>query len=361
MLAPLLASTEHLESPSCLAAATVTIANGQASFAVTWRGRPVITQGGLGLEFDGRATTGYDLVGVERAQGDSTWKAVWGAQRAYRDHYRQLTVRLRERGTASEVDVDLRTYDEGVALRYRVRAHDGRQDVTITRRLSRFSFTGDHRIHLRGQAPPHRGHPRRLPAERPEPHLPNLVNVEGVAGEEAEPSIAAPIKSLHDVMLPFTRGLMGPLDYTLEFYKTTKTHCHQVEMIGVYDGRSSLRGGLRTWSTGGTGGSEVEFIRRYLGLFDEERVATKLVRWVTVARRAGRTWFVATLGGPARATIPLKLDFLEPGTIYRASIHQDVPGAQNAAHPQGTVDADSIITATLEPDGGHLLILDPRD
>ncbi len=35
---------------------------------------------------------------------------------------------------------------------------------------------------------------------------PNLMNIEGVAGEEAEPSIDPAVKSLHDVMLPFTRG-----------------------------------------------------------------------------------------------------------------------------------------------------------
>jgi len=190
---------------------------------------------------------------------------------------------------------------------------------------------------------------------------PNLVNVEGLAGEEAEHSIPPEMKSRHDVMLPFTRGLMGPLDYTPEFYKkdSIKTHCHQVAMLGIYPGRPSLRGGMRPWSPGGIGGEEVEFVERLPGLFDEKRVFARLGRYVTVARRCGRTWFIASMSDGNRQSYLLPLAFLEPGVQYRASICTDVPGGLGAAHVVQALSSRSAVTIDMQPNGGHLMIVEP--
>lgn len=191
---------------------------------------------------------------------------------------------------------------------------------------------------------------------------PNLVNVEGLAGEEAEHSIPLEMKSRHDVMLPFTRGLMGPFDYTPEFYKSNgiKTHCHQAAMLCVYHGRASMRGGVRQWSPGGAGGREIEFVAKLPGLFDEKRVYTKLGEYVTVARRRGAIWYVASMGdGQARA-LELKLDFLRPGVTYRATLFTDTPGNPQAIYSERAVDAGTTISIQMEPQGGHLMLLEPK-
>lgn len=636
-----LSAGETLRSPDGRVVVEVALHAEQPRWSVHFRERPVITDSALGLEIARVAPTGHVLLGSSRAQGDSTWKPVWGPLREIRDRYHELTLHLRT-SDGLLIDVILRAYDEGVALRYRVPAQDGRTTVTISRRLSGYRFAADHLIHqcrdysygttristmkrsegavtidlgdgrfaaltdadrrdfpvvswrrqpgdlpillgdlhspadgtlpfatswevlLLGDGPVGLHRSRHLvsnlnppcaiadttwikpgnaicqvrnarmvtdelktvldfasrnnlpyleidhswsgaetrwtPAEidffaanhspfwqdKPEwrqnvggglsasatgwvpfrpkadsggnyvdldvpalcaygaslnppvgvclyvrcillrefggDHLmdevfttyarwgvagikpgfvpagsqrdertitqmvagaakhrliavihdaylpsglsrtyPNLVNSEGVAGEEAEPSIAQPLKSLHDVMLPFTRGLMGPFDYTPEFYKKSKTHCHQVAMIGVYDGRSSLRGGRRAWSPGGVGGEEIAFIRRYPGLFDQEHVVTDLGRQVTIARRDGRSWFVATLGGPQAVTADLTLDFLTPGVRYRASIHHDVPGALHSATDTRIVAADTTLPLRLEADGGQVMIIDPLE
>ena len=187
---------------------------------------------------------------------------------------------------------------------------------------------------------------------------PNLVNVEGVAGEEAEPSIAPELKSRHDVMLPFTRGLMGPLDYTPEIYKKSKTHCHQVAMLCIYPGRASIRGGMKQWSPGGVGGREIEFVEKLPGLFDEQRVFTKLGETVTVARRRGTSWFVASMCDGSARSYDLKLDFLTPGATYQASIFSDTPARQEATHASRSVSSAPTIPIVMEPNGGHLMILE---
>ena len=188
---------------------------------------------------------------------------------------------------------------------------------------------------------------------------PNLVNIEGIAGEEAEPSIKPEMKSLHDVMIPFTRGIVGPLDYTPQFYKKSKTQAHQVSMIGVYDGRPSIRAGMRAWSPGGEGGEEFEFVKRYPDLTDEELCFTDLGKYVTIARRDGKTWYVATMGGPGALKVDRPLSFLQPGVKYRATIFKDTPGSLKATTERLEVTKDTTIPMALEPNGGHAMILEP--
>lgn len=187
---------------------------------------------------------------------------------------------------------------------------------------------------------------------------PNLVNVEGVAGEEAEPSIAREIKSLHDIMLPFTRGIMGPFDYTPQIYKPPKTHCHQVAMLGVFLGRASVRAGMKQWSPGGEGGAEIEFVERMPGLTDEIKVTTDLGKHVTVARRRGADWFVSSMSGPKAISYQLPLSFLAPGKTYRASIYSDTPGSRKATHSSQHVNSQTAMPIVLESNGGHLMIIE---
>lgn len=188
---------------------------------------------------------------------------------------------------------------------------------------------------------------------------PNLMNVEGVAGEEAEPSIEPAMKSRHDVMLPFTRGLMGPLDYTPEMFKTSKTHAHQVALVGAYPGRPTIRGGMKQWSPGGVGGGEVEFVEKLPGRFDSLKVITELGKYVTVARQSGTAWFVASLGDGQTRSYDLALDFLTPNVTYRASIYRDTPGKPQTTHETKSVTSQSIIRIVMEPNGGHLMIVEP--
>lgn len=187
---------------------------------------------------------------------------------------------------------------------------------------------------------------------------PNLVNVEGVVGEEAEPSIAPEIKSLHDIMLPLTRGIMGSFDYTPQIYKNSKTHCHQVAMLGVYLGRASVRAGMKQWSPGGEGGAEVEFAEKMPGLTDEIKVTTDLGKYVTVARRRGTDWYIASMSGPRPVSHRYPLDFLTPGRSYLASIYSDTPGSRIATHTRQQVTSQAVIPIVMEPNGGHLMVIE---
>jgi hypothetical protein len=63
--------------------------------------------------------------------------------------------------------------------------------------------------------------------------------------------------------------------------------------------------------------------------------------------------------GNAGVTASLPLAFLKPGVTYTASIYSDVPGQRNAAHTTQRVTAATTLPLAMEPNGGHLMILEP--
>jgi alpha-glucosidase len=190
---------------------------------------------------------------------------------------------------------------------------------------------------------------------------PNLMNVEGGAGEEAEHSFPEDKTAVHDVMLTFTRCLMGPFDYTPEIgLKIAKTHCHQAAMLGVWEGRHSVRGGMRQWSPGGEdSGGEVEFIARLPSLFDDIHVLAEANQSVTVARRRGDTWYVASMSGQEARSYPYPLDFLAKDRRYTATIFSDTPCTRVATRSQQAVTSATVLTIAMNPQGGHLMIIEP--
>ncbi len=152
---------------------------------------------------------------------------------------------------------------------------------------------------------------------------------------------------------------MGTFDYTPQIYKNSKTHCHQVAMLGVYLGRASVRAGMKQWSPGGEGGAELEFAEKMPGLTDEIQVTTDLGTYVTVARRKGADWYVASMSGRQATSYPYPLSFLAAGRTYRASIYSDSPGGRKAVHSQQQVTSQTVLPIAMEPNGGHLMILEP--
>jgi hypothetical protein len=55
---------------------------------------------------------------------------------------------------------------------------------------------------------------------------------------------------------------------------------------------------------------------------------------------------------------PYPLDFLATGRTYQASIFSDTPGSRKATHTRQTVTSQTTIPIAMEPNGGHLMILD---
>ena len=70
-------------------------------------GVPVLNESRLGLRFHDGSVLGRDvtLVQATRAEDDSTWNNPLGKRREVRDHHRELTVTLKEKGDAGRISV----------------------------------------------------------------------------------------------------------------------------------------------------------------------------------------------------------------------------------------------------------------
>ncbi|HRR34107.1 MAG TPA: glycoside hydrolase family 97 N-terminal domain-containing protein [Kiritimatiellia bacterium] len=150
---------------------------------------------------------------------------------------------------------------------------------------------------------------------------PNLMINEGGGGQEGN----HPVRQ--DVLLPFTRCLAGPFDYTPHIYHKGKSHAHGIAFFVVYPGPTAVvRGGVKEFATTGPNriGPEAEFLRRVPMNWDETRVLdAKIGHHIVTARRRGDVWYIGGMTGDSAYTAPVVLDFLAAGLRYTATIFRD--------------------------------------
>ena len=115
-------------------------------YQVFYKGEEAIRNAGLGfqLEDDPGFYKDFEVTGIEKTSFDSIWHPVWGQESAIRDHYRQMTVHLRELKSPSRLlDVIFRVFPEGVAFRYYFPKQPGLRYFVVRRELTEFHMTGD--------------------------------------------------------------------------------------------------------------------------------------------------------------------------------------------------------------------------
>lgn len=114
-------------------------------YRVAYKGQAVLTDSRLGLELeDGQLNQGLIVVRHTEAQQDTTWRPVCAEREVIRDHYRQLTIDLRQSQAPHRLlQLTFRAYDEGAAFCYTVPSQPGLKDFTISAENTRFRFTND--------------------------------------------------------------------------------------------------------------------------------------------------------------------------------------------------------------------------
>ncbi|MFT3831512.1 MAG: glycoside hydrolase family 97 protein [Opitutaceae bacterium] len=144
-VAPLPAAEESVASPDGRIVVTVSDTAG-LRYRVVFDGQPAIVDSRLALDFAGGFSLGRAaaIESASRAEHASTWDNAFGQRRVVRDHYRELTVALREKSAApSRLNLIVRAYDEGVALRYEIPVQPGLEEYTVTQEQTEFLFPTD--------------------------------------------------------------------------------------------------------------------------------------------------------------------------------------------------------------------------
>lgn len=185
--------------------------------------------------------------------------------------------------------------------------------------------------------------------------FPNLLTQEGIGGNEEMPD------ARHNTILPFTRFLCGPADYTPCYFnaRVKNTKAHQLAMPVVY--YSPLT--FLFWydlPDAYQGEQELDFWKHCPTVWDESRALEgEIGEYIVQARRTGDEWFVGAMNGLTARDITLNTaDFLPKDKKYRVEIYNDNPALQTrtkVAASTITVKGGKTITLHLQPSGGAAL------
>lgn len=202
---------------------------------------------------------------------------------------------------------------------------------------------------------------------------PNMMTREGVRGMEYNAwSEGNPPE--HTTVLPFTRMLAGPLDYTpgifdltLDDYKPeNRVHTTLAKQLALFVVLWSPVQMAADLPENYEGDAAFEFIERVPCDWDDTRVVDAVIGdHVTVARRSGDTWFLGGITDETGRTLTVPLDFLEDGVTYRTRAFRDAADADWRSNPRAieivdlTVSADDRLELELAPGGGQAIIFFP--
>ena len=204
---------------------------------------------------------------------------------------------------------------------------------------------------------------------------PNLIGNESARGTEFEPYGGN--KPFHTTVLPFTRLMGGPMDYTpgifniyLDFMNPSKhgqIHTTLTKQMALY---------VTLYSPLQMAADFPEHYEAHMDAFqfikdvavdwdDSKYLEAEPGDYITVARKAKGTnnWFVGGITDENARTSAFTLDFLEPGKKYVATLYADAEDADFEKNPtayrirKGLVTSKNRMSVKLARSGGFALSL----
>lgn len=188
---------------------------------------------------------------------------------------------------------------------------------------------------------------------------PNLMTQEGIGGNEEMPDAE------HNTILPFTRFLCGPADYTPCYFngRVKNTKAHQLAMPVVYYSPITF---LYWYDLPNVynGEKELDFWKHCPTVWDESKaLAGEIGEYIVQARRSGDEWFVGAMNGLTARDITIDTSsFLQKGKKYRVEICNDDPALKTrtqVASSETTIKGGKAIKLHLQPSGGAALRIVP--
>lgn len=184
---------------------------------------------------------------------------------------------------------------------------------------------------------------------------PNLMTQEGIGGNEEMPDAE------HNTILPFTRFLCGPADYTPCYFngRVKNTKAHQLAMPVVYYSPVTF---LYWYDLPNAykGEQELDFWKHCPTVWEESKALQgEIGEFVVQARRSGDDWFVGAMTGLQARDITINTaDFLQKGKKYRVEMYNDDPMLNTRTKVASTVQtlkAGKVLKLHLQPSGGAAL------
>lgn len=193
---------------------------------------------------------------------------------------------------------------------------------------------------------------------------PNLMSTEGVYGAEWYNNVPTFTKkaAAHNATLPFTRNVIGPMDYTPCAFSDSQhphitTHAHELALTVLFEsGLQHLAD--RPESYLAQPHDVQQFLSALPTVWDETRLLSGYPgESVVMARRSGKTWYIAGINGTdEEKTLPLDLSFLKQGKQH-GDIMLYGDAGERGFHV--ALQEDFPASMKLRPRGGFVLVVYP--
>jgi alpha-glucosidase len=212
---------------------------------------------------------------------------------------------------------------------------------------------------------------------------PNLMTFEGVRGMEWNAWSEGNPPS-HTCILPFTRALAGPMDYTPGIFniKLDKFASKRTKWNALDNGKSSVHSTLSNQLAlmvvlysplqmasdmieNYKGHPAFQFVSNMPTTWDETRVLeAEIGEYVVVARRSGNKWYIAGITNEENRTIILDFKFLPKDKTYNYRICSDTKESHYETNPEAyqidrkTISANDKMALFMANGGGFLMIVE---
>ncbi|HTF23059.1 MAG TPA: glycoside hydrolase family 97 catalytic domain-containing protein [Candidatus Limnocylindria bacterium] len=182
---------------------------------------------------------------------------------------------------------------------------------------------------------------------------PNELVREAIRGME---SSALKERARHETILPFTRLLAGPADYTAMLFNDRRrdtTVVHQVASIAVFAAPLlTIAANPQTILNN----PAVDVIKSVPPVWDETIVLpdSAIGELAAYARRKGNSWFLAVMCGPQAKTIRVPLSFLGEAQYNGVFVHDNPTDDVKVEIEKSTHKRSNSLTIELRAGGGFL-------
>jgi glucan 1,4-alpha-glucosidase len=208
---------------------------------------------------------------------------------------------------------------------------------------------------------------------------PNMIGNESARGTEFQAFGGS--KAFHVTVLPFTRLIGGPMDYTPGVFEMdiskinpqNRSWCNSTlaNQLALYlTMYSPLQMAADLPENYERFPDAFQFIRDVAVDWDYSKyLEAEPGEYITVARKAKGTgqWFIGSVAGENARTSRISFDFLDAGKTYVATIYADAKDAHYKTKPQAydirqiLVTGKSILSQNCAPGGGYAISLKEAD
>ncbi|MDX1586196.1 MAG: glycoside hydrolase family 97 protein [Balneolaceae bacterium] len=209
--------------------------------------------------------------------------------------------------------------------------------------------------------------------------MPNAISREGLRGQEYNAwSVEGGNPPEHLTIVPFTRMLAGPIDFTPgifnikfdEYQENNQVNTTLAQQLALYVVLYSPVQMAADLPEHYEGNPAFQFIREVAVDWDESHVLNgEIGEYVTIARKekGSDNWFVGSVTDEESRNLEIALDFLDPEKSYRAVIYRDGKDAHWDDNPlsleimEEEVTSETVLDLYLAPGGGQAISMFPKE